>query len=143
MLFNLIKFAIYLIIFGAIFYLIHLYDRDLILFWGEYEIEISTVFLCFGLLIFLVLLLKVAGLILRIFTLQSRLQKFLIHRKDINNLKLLLEGYGFLFEGKVDKAIKAKNQLSISIKKDPLFEPFRGEYEKFSKLCTQQEKIKP
>lgn len=138
MFFNLIKFALYLIIFGIIFYVIHLYDRDLVLFWGDYEVEISTVFLSGVLLVILVVILKLAGLILQIFRLPAKLQKFLIHKKDINNIKLLIEGYGFLLEGELDKAIKAKNQLSVSIKSDPLFESFNAEYEKFIKLCAKK-----
>ena len=135
---NLIKFAIYLIVFGSIFYLIHLYDRDLVVLWGDYEIEISTVFLCFTLLVFLIILLKITSLIITLFKLPSRLQNFLSHKRDVGNVKLLLEGYYFLLEGELEQAIKTKNQLNNTIKNDPLFEPFKEEYVKFSKLCHKQ-----
>ena len=135
MLYRLIKFVLYLAVFGTIFYLIRLYDSSLIIYWGAYEVEISTFFLLIVLLLCTVFLIKLTNLIAWVLGFPSCIKGFLNRKLDVHNIKALVEGYSLLAEGNIDQAKKIEQQLQKSTKKDKLFAPYRDDYERFKKLC--------
>ena len=129
-----------MVVFGTIFYLIRLYDKDLIIHWGDFELEISTAFLLVTLLLCAVLLIKMANIIVWFTGLPSCIKSFLNRKLDVHNIKTLFEGYSFLAEGNIDGARQIEQQLQKSTIKDKLFAPYKSDFEQFSKLCKTHQK---
>jgi uncharacterized protein HemY len=135
MFYQIMKCAIYCLLFGAALALVKLYDSNILLLWNEYAVEVSIVFLCCFLFIVLLTLLKLANLFAALINIPISIRHFFHRKKDVNNIKILFEGYRALVDGNYTQAENSYKHLSKSIKDDRLFAPFITDFEKFSTLC--------
>jgi len=134
---RIVKFIVLLFIFGLIFYLINLYDSQLLIIWKNYEITISAFFLAFIAVVFYMLLIKIFNFLAYIIHIPENIRNFFVIRKDQHNIKLLLQAFTSLAENDIDRAEKMKAQLEQASQGDKLFKPYIEDLDKLKSLLEK------